>query len=217
MLQALGGKFDFPAFSLSILLNVGGRILSNEYKLIEDSPVLLLQPVLAKIIGLNEAIALQQIHYWIENNKEKKSEKHFHKGRYWTYNTYKEWLLELPFRSESTVKRTFKSLENMGILITGNFNKKGYDKTKWYTIDYKELNKVIESYKSNQEKSCGQNGQSVCSNWPEGYGQNEQTNTKDLPKTSSKISSYMVQKDESCLHNFDFFQCKKTEGNKLLL
>lgn len=50
---------------------------------------------LAKILGLNEALVLQQINYWLEINKKKNN--NFHDGRYWTYNTLKEWQEEFPF------------------------------------------------------------------------------------------------------------------------
>ena len=59
---------------------------------------------LARILGLNEALILQQVNYWIEINK--KNKRSFHEGRYWTYNTINEWQEEFPFWSTSTVKRT---------------------------------------------------------------------------------------------------------------
>ena len=54
-----------------------------------DKHPVVLDKHMATIIGLNEAIILQQVHYWLELNK--KEGKNFHKGRYWTYNTYEEW------------------------------------------------------------------------------------------------------------------------------
>ena len=50
---------------------------------------LIVNPELACIIGLNEAIILQQVHYWIEKKKESNID--FHDGRYWAYNTYEGW------------------------------------------------------------------------------------------------------------------------------
>ena len=51
--------------------------------------VLCFVPELAAVIGLNEAIVLNQIHYWIEKNRG--DEMHYRDGRTWTFNTYKEW------------------------------------------------------------------------------------------------------------------------------
>lgn len=85
---------------------------------------------LARTIGLNEAIVLQQVSYWLE-----KSDK-VYDGKPWTYNSMVDWQKQFPFWSLDTVKRTFTSLEKMELLVTSNFNKAKFDRTKWYTIDY---------------------------------------------------------------------------------
>ena len=56
---------------------------------------------LAKILGLNEALVLQQKNYWIEFNK--KNNNNFYDGRYWAYNTINEWQEKFPFWSTETV------------------------------------------------------------------------------------------------------------------
>ena len=58
--------------------------------LIDDYPILVL-PKLATEIGLNEAIILQQIHYWLKNSS------HYHDNRKWIYNSYPEWQKQFPF------------------------------------------------------------------------------------------------------------------------
>lgn len=103
--------------------------------LIEEYPLLVL-PTLADEIGLNEAIVLQQIHFWISKGK------HFHDGRYWVYNTYEEWQKQFPFWSVSTVRRTFNKLEQLGLIESANYNSMTIDKTKWYTINYEKLNEI---------------------------------------------------------------------------
>ncbi len=95
---------------------------------------------LAEKIGLHESIILQQLHYWIEMNKNAK--RNFHKGHYWTYNSYSEWGKQFPFWSEITVKRLILKLEKMGLLIVDNFNKLKIDRTKWYRIDYEKLHNI---------------------------------------------------------------------------
>ncbi|MFK9094406.1 hypothetical protein [Bacillus salipaludis] len=64
--------------------------------LINESPVMII-PSLAAKIGLNEAVVLQQIHYWLGISK------HNIEGRTWVYNTYEEWQKQLPFWSVSTI------------------------------------------------------------------------------------------------------------------
>ncbi|MDR7079859.1 hypothetical protein J2Y03_004917 [Neobacillus niacini] len=42
-------------------------------------------------VGLNEALVLQQIHYWLGINK------HEIEGRKWVYNSYPDWQRQLQF------------------------------------------------------------------------------------------------------------------------
>lgn len=120
--------------------------LFDEYPIIANK-------TLARELGLNEALILQQIHYWIEINK--KTGKNFYEGRYWTYNSIRSWREnDFDYMSFETVKRTFAKLEKQGYLITANFNKDPRDKTKWYTLnDDKliELYQQIEHQKKEQE------------------------------------------------------------------
>lgn len=105
--------------------------------LINEDPIFFL-PTLAGAIGLNEAILLQKIHGWLQCASKE------HGGRNWIYNTYKSWHEQLPFMSENTIKRAVKSLVDRGIILTENFNKNGFDKTLWYSIDYEKLNEIVE-------------------------------------------------------------------------
>lgn len=123
--------------------------------LFDEQPIVV-DKVLACKIGLNEAIVIQQVHYWIEINK--KNNKHYINGRYWTYNTLQDWREKnFEFWSLDTVKRTFTKLENKGMLLVGNFNKDRRDRTKWYTIDYNKLEELFtkkESHSSKKSKSA---------------------------------------------------------------
>jgi hypothetical protein len=111
-------------------------------KLLFNSPPLVVNRELAGLIGLNEAIVLQQLHYWIENNRT--ADRNNREGFCWTYNSIKNWQAsDFPFWSFDTVKRTFASLERKGLLITGNFNRLKLDQTKWYRIDYEALETLI--------------------------------------------------------------------------
>lgn len=90
-------------------------------------------PLLAQKIGLNEAIVLQQLHYWIDTSG------HDIKGENWIYATYEELQSQFPWWSMKTIQRTLTNLKEIGLIKVGNFNKKKYDKTNWYTINYKKL------------------------------------------------------------------------------
>lgn len=105
--------------------------------LLDDRP-LVIQPKLAELLGdLDEAVILQQIHYWLEKRLNIKD------GYSWIYNSVKDWNKQFKWLSEPTLKRKFKSLEDKGLLITGNYNKAKFDRTKWYRIDYDALDEMI--------------------------------------------------------------------------
>ena len=114
--------------------------------------VLVFNPQLAAEIGLNEAIILNQLHYWIEKNKGDSI--HYKEGRWWTFNTYKEWQEQFPFWSERTIFATIINLEEKGYIIAGNFNKMKYDRTKWYTLNY---DKLTESFSQILRDGIGEN------------------------------------------------------------
>jgi hypothetical protein len=112
--------------------------------LISERPLQVI-PKLAKKIGLNEAIVLQQIHYWLVGNEAKRSQDHYRDGRWWTYNTLEKWKEDFPFWSTRTTQRVLDRLRKMGLVLTGCYNKSSYDKTLWYTIDYNEVDKLSTS------------------------------------------------------------------------
>lgn len=131
------------AFIMSTNNEKANEIKTSHY--LFDTAPLLIRPELAVRIGLNEAIVMQQIHYWLENKrksvkeKDREKDRTFHNGRFWTYDSYKEWQKQFPFWSERTVERIFTSLEEKKILLSDNFNEWKADRTKWYSIDYEAL------------------------------------------------------------------------------
>jgi hypothetical protein len=96
--------------------------------LIDEYPLLVL-PSLAVAVGLNEAIVLQQLHYWLNNPKGGVEMD----GYRWVYNTYEQWQADnFPFWSVSTVKRTFTNLEDMELVVSRQ--QATYDRKKYYRI-----------------------------------------------------------------------------------
>lgn len=104
--------------------------------LINEHPLEVL-PGLATAIGLNEAIMLQQIHYWIIHPKAQERD-----GRKWHYDTYEAWQGQFPFWSIPTIKRTAQNLEKINLVVSKQFGKLKGDKTKWYSINYINLEKM---------------------------------------------------------------------------
>ena len=118
--------------------------------LFDEQPIFA-NKALAREIGLNEALVLQQINYWIEINK--KSGNNYFEGRYWTYNSIRAWHeKDFDYMSLDTVKRTFSKLEKKGFLLVGHYNKDPRDKTKWYTINEEKLEELYLEIKEKKEK-----------------------------------------------------------------
>ena len=101
--------------------------------LIHEEPLQVL-PSLAAKIGLNEAIMLQQLHYWLRKSKNLRD------GKPWIYNTYIEWEKQFPWWSNRTIKRIVDNLRSAGLIeTTSKYNKLNIDQTLWYTINYEKL------------------------------------------------------------------------------
>lgn len=93
-------------------------------------------------IGLNGAVILQKLHFWLEKNK--KEQRNYIDGKFWTYNSIRAWQEDyFYYLSFSTVKRAFAKLEKAEYIISANFNKDTRDRTKWYTINYDKLNILL--------------------------------------------------------------------------
>lgn len=125
---------------------------SSASRLLLDEAPLVVLPQLAVALGLNEAIFVQQVHYWLRINE--KASKNYRDGRYWTYSTYDEWQMQFPFWSTRTLKRIVSSLESSGVLVTACYNKRGYDNTKWYSIDYEVFDRLTSSAALMEEVPC---------------------------------------------------------------
>ncbi|MBL4653786.1 MAG: type IV secretion system DNA-binding domain-containing protein [Flavobacteriales bacterium] len=170
-------------------------------KLIIDESPLLVLPSLASKIGLNEAIALQQIHYWLNPN----INKNYKEGKYWIYNTYEEWQKQFSFWSVRTIRRILESLDSKGLLISKTLNFNNFDKTKWYTIDYSKLEGL-----STKKTRCGQVGLSMRPDWTEDVA-NLATSYKDTKTTTKTINKSLSKFDNLIEGSFNTNDVKERE------
>jgi len=124
--------------------------------LLMPSRPIVINPDLAYSIGLNEAIALQQVNYWLKETTSGLERD----GVRWIYNTTEQWLEQFPFWSESTLKRTFTRLKSLGVLKVEQLNKSQRDMTNYYTINYEsELLDEVKVTKSKSSKCTIPSGQ----------------------------------------------------------
>lgn len=105
-------------------------------RLLINEPPLQVLPSLAVKIGLNEAIVLQQVHYWLERSKTSVN------GHLWVYNSVSEWRTQFPFWSDDTIGRALKSLRARGVVVAEQLSPDARDRSLYYRIDYSVLSEI---------------------------------------------------------------------------
>ena len=73
---------------------------------------------LAKQYGVDGAIFLHCMAFWVAKNRA--NGRHYHEGRYWTYNTLEALSKLFPFWSRRQLERIINGLKEAGALLAGN-------------------------------------------------------------------------------------------------
>jgi hypothetical protein len=94
--------------------------------------VLLVSPILAAAVGINNAHIISQIDYWLQNPLAG----YMVDGEKWIYNGYSEWAAQLPWLSVDQIGRHIRALEARGLILSDNFHNTTRDRRKWYRLDY---------------------------------------------------------------------------------
>lgn len=89
----------------------------------------------AKEYGIATAVILDNMSFWIEQNRANR--RHFHDGKYWTYNSKRAMAELFPYFNERQIKYALEKMIENGLIETGNYNKNQQDRTLWYTITNK--------------------------------------------------------------------------------
>lgn len=89
-------------------------------------------PPLAKVFGNCEALILHQVHFYASARKKKRD------GHYWMWHSLTQWEAAL-LLSRSTIQRSIRGLEELGVIISSEFNGSKFNRTKWYRLDYGRL------------------------------------------------------------------------------
>ena len=119
-------------------------------KLINEYPLVFL-PTLACEYGLNEAIVIQQIHYWSDKVKPSQD------GFVWVYNTIPEWKKQFPFWSERTIFSILKKLKELEILFAEKKNENSWNHTLYYRINYEKLDHTISQHLQDRSRKVCEN------------------------------------------------------------
>lgn len=101
--------------------------------LLLSEPPRVFQVGLAELVGLEESIFLQQLHYRLVRTK------HWIDGRPWVYNSYAEWEIEHPYWSHDQIQRIVTRLRKRGLVETRTLDRNPLQRRNWYTILYDNL------------------------------------------------------------------------------
>ena len=112
---------------------------------------------LAAKYGVHEAILIHHFQHWIRFNKN--TNRNFKDGKWWSYQTLSDMAAHFPYFTVEDLRgileylctgkgrKSKKSeLDFAPVLVKGNFNKAGFDRTTWYAFVDEEyfLNNVYE-------------------------------------------------------------------------
>ena len=119
----------------------------KESAILFQSKVITVDPVLASIIGLNEAIILSQMNYWCVMNERQNKGKYG--DYYWVRSSVAAWQeRDFRFMSINTIKRTIRNLESMELIISTIPKEQGMNRTKWYRINHDKLREMEDEYQA---------------------------------------------------------------------
>lgn len=109
-------------------------------KLINERPLLVL-PSLVLVVGMERAIALQQLHFILH------SDSRFvecRDSKVWVELSYAKWhKWSFPFWKPETIRKLFSRMRDDGLLIHQQFNLASGDATSYVTIDYDKLKEIV--------------------------------------------------------------------------
>lgn len=156
-------------------------------KLLLDERPLQVQASLAKALkSLDEAVIIQQLHYWLQRSNLVRE------NHRWVYNSMADWNKQFPWLTRKTLTNKFNDLEKRGLIITGNYNKAAFDKTKWYRIDYDAF--------SHLEQRLGKNYPTNEQDLPNGDGKNysmeEEKSTQPIPLDYTETTQETTTRDK---------------------
>lgn len=105
----------------------------------------------AKVHGVEGAVLLSHIVYWVCRNKANK--KNEIDGVTWTYNSARSFQELFPFWNQAKIRRLLNKLEEENAIKIGCYNKASYDRTKWFSITNHTVSLYSKDYPNLEDAS----------------------------------------------------------------
>lgn len=158
---------------------------------------------LAQKYGLDEAIMLHNLAYWIRKNA--LDGRNIHDGNVWTFSSLEAFTEWFPFWSVKQIRRILDSLENQALIQKGNYNKRATDRTTWYAIIDQD---ILSYYGISVPETPAQTGGSICPNGqsdvPKRAERCAQTGAA-LPKNKQKEKTKETLSADACVNQQEQF------------
>ena len=116
----------------------------------------------AQDVGVIAAIVFYELCFWCDLNRKKGQ--NYKKGSFWTYKTATELSVDLPYLSERQIRYAIEKLIKHDYIRRGNFNKRGFDRTKWYAVNYSKLHDENDTFVSEKSSFVSENDTFVSEN-----------------------------------------------------
>lgn len=85
----------------------------------------------AREFGTHEAIFMNWLRFWVKKNQE--ASRNYIEGKTWSWQSQANLAKDLEW-TRNQVRRVIDSLVKQGVIVVGNFNRYGPDKTGWYSF-----------------------------------------------------------------------------------
>ena len=193
--------------------------------LLFDEQPIVYDRTLAKILKNNgadrAATVLQQVHYWVENNKKNQKYEAYVNGHWWSYRSIREWHeKDFSHWSYPTVRNLFKSLRDEGLLIALPLSKDKSDRTNWYRINYENLEKLYENFQNEKEYHLLKQTNAFDKNQQMGCAKNQQMdvlkNSKCYQKKNKRINKENNISYHSSSNNIIYSEQTLRDDNRLI-
>lgn len=176
---------------------------------------------IAKEYGVDVAIVVNNIAFWLQKNKANK--KHMYDGKVWTYNSTKAFAELFPYWTENQMRRVLDTMNKSGIIETGNYNSNAYDRTKWYTFTdafvekHKSICEFCQMEVSESTNGIGENHEPIPDIKPDVNNTDNKQHIYTEKLNTEKLNKEKVFFDNGELNQIfiDFIADRKKRGKKM--
>lgn len=134
--------------------------------------------------GVDSAILLHNIRYWLDYARAHEEMKE--DGYYWMFATAASMHKLFPFWTINKIRKMIKELEKSGVLISGEYNKSSWNRTKWYTMpEFADVANPLPPESETATSTCSETATSL-------YDQYDDSNIVDHPDPLKQNIDYKL-------------------------